>query len=251
MDVKEKAEEQQQTTSNVSLSQLETRSMISASFKSSRSCTASMAANRARAKAEAVRARTTLGQKEAEVLLEKAKLESELLSLQYKKKVAAAAKEAEILEVAAAEIESGEINMTMDVTAFPQETVEKRTKDYVDSLSGSSFHCLPVVKAEPDSRDHKQFMIPPALPTTTATSHVTQDADRLHRMSTHKPYQISQPRMPRTQLPFPQHTPVNLPYTLLSHNQAYGQVLVSEKSNKPQTSYLSSTTQQPLQSQKS
>ncbi|KAK9973213.1 hypothetical protein ABG768_023954 [Culter alburnus] len=110
--------------------------------------------------------------------------------------------------------------MAIDVTAFPQETVEKRTKDYVDSLSGSSFHCLPLVKAEPDSRDNEQFKIPPALPTTTATSHVTQDADRLDRMSTPKPYQISQHKMPSTQLPFPQYTPVNLPYTPLSHNQA-------------------------------
>ncbi|XP_053091231.1 uncharacterized protein LOC128318568 isoform X2 [Pangasianodon hypophthalmus] len=245
MNVKEKAEEQQQTTSNVSLSQLETRSVTLASSKSSRSSTASMAATRTRAKAEAVRARTTFVQREAEVLLEKAKLESELLSLQHKKEVAAAAKEAELLEAAAAEIESGEINMAIDVTAFPQETVEKRTKDYVDNLSGSSFHRLPPGKAEPDSRDHEQFMIPPALPITTATSHVTQNADRLNRMSTPKPYQVSQPRMYRSQLLFPQHTPVNLPYTSLSHNQAYGQIPVSEKSNKPQTSYLSSTTQQP------
>lgn len=115
----------------------------------------------------------------------------------------------------------------------------------MDSLSGSSFHCLPLVKAEPDSRNNEQFVIPPALPTTTATSHVTEDADRLNCMSTPKPYQISQPKMPSTQLPFPQHTPVNLPYTSFSPNQAYGQVPVSEKSNKPQTSYLSSTMQQP------
>lgn len=201
MDVKEKAEEQQQTTLNVSLNQLETRSLISASSKSSRSSTASMAATRAQAKVKAVRARTTFVQREAEVLLEKAKLESELLSLQHKKEIAAAAKEADILEAAAAEIEPGEINMAIDVTAFPQETVEKRTKDYVDSLSGSS------------SCDNEQFMIPPALLTTTATSHVTQDADRLNRMSTPKPYQVSQPRMPSTQRPFPQHTPVKLPYT--------------------------------------
>ncbi len=247
MDVKEKAEEKPQT-SNVSLSQLETRSVTSASSKSSRSSTASIAATRARAKAEAVRARTTFVEREAEVLLEKAKLESELLSLQHKKEVAATAREAEILEAATAEIESGEIDMAIDTTAYPQETVEKRTKDYVDSLSGSSFHCLPPVKAEPDSRDHEQFMTTPALPTTTATSHVLQDADRLTHMSTPKPYQVSQPRMPSTQLSFPQHLPVNLPYVSFSRNQAYGQVPVSEKSNKPQTPYLSSTTQQPSSS---
>ncbi|KAF4115605.1 hypothetical protein G5714_003094 [Onychostoma macrolepis] len=244
MEVKEKAEEQPQTL-NVSLSRLETRSVISASSKSSRSSTASMAATRARAKAEAMRARTTFVEREAEVLLEKAKLESELLSLQHKKEVAATAKEAEILE---AEIESGEIDMAIDATANPPETAEKRTKDYVDSLSGSSFHCLPPVKAELDSRDHEQFMTTPALPTMTATSHVPQDAGRLTRMSTSKPYQVSQPRMPSRQLSFPQHTPVNLPYISFSRNQGYGQVPVSEKSNKPQTPYLSSTTQQPSSS---
>lgn len=95
-----------------------------------------MAATRARAKAEAVRARTNFVEREAEVLLERAKLESELLSLQHKKEFAAAAAEAEFLEAAAAEIETGEMNMATDVTAFPQETIEKRTKDYVDSLSG-------------------------------------------------------------------------------------------------------------------
>lgn len=217
--------------------------MISASSKGSRSSTASIAATRAWAKAEAVRACTTFVEKEAEVLLEKVKLESELLSLQHKKKVAATARKAEILEAAAAEIESGEIDMAIDTTAYPQETVEKRTKDYVDSLSGSGFHCLPPVKAEPDSRDQEQFMTTPALPTTTATSHVLQDADRLTRMSAPKPYQVSQPRMPSTQLSFPQHLPVNLSYISFSRNQAYGQVPVSEKSNKPQTPYLSSTTQ--------
>ncbi len=152
--------------------------MTSASSKSSRSSTESIAATRVRAKVEAVRARTTFVEREAEVLLEKAKLESELLSLRHKKEVAATAREAEILEAAAAEIESGEIDMAIDTTAYPQETVEKRTKNYVDSLSRSSFHCLPPVKAEPDSRDHEQFMTTPALPTTTATSHVLQEADR-------------------------------------------------------------------------
>lgn len=132
-------------------------------------------------------------------------MESELLSLQHKKEFAASAR--------GAEIESGEINMTTDVAAFPQETIEKRT-NYVDSLSKSSFHRLPHIKAEPISRDHEQFMVPPALPTTAATSHVTQDIDRLNRMPAPKSYPVSQPRMPSTQLPFSQHTPVNLPYTL-------------------------------------
>lgn len=127
-----------------------------------------MAATRARAKAEAVRARTTFVQREAEVLLEKAKLESELLSLQHKKEVAAASKEAEILEVTAAEIESGEINMAMDVTAFPQETVEKRTKDlwtvfldqvFIVSLS-SRQSLIPVITNSSLYRLH----FPPRLP---------------------------------------------------------------------------------------
>lgn len=171
MDVKEKAEEQQQTL-NILLGQLKTRSVISAFSKSARSSTARIAVTRAQAKVEAVRAHTTFVEREAEVLLEKTKLESELLSLQHEKEVATRAREAEILEAAAAEIESGEIDMAIDITAYPWETVEKCTKDYVDSLSGSSFHCLPPVKAEPDSCDHEQ------------------------------------PRMPSTQLSYPQHTPV-------------------------------------------
>lgn len=157
MDVKEKVEEQQLTISHVSLSQLETRSVISASSKSSRSTTASMAATKARAKSEAVRAHTNFVEREAEVLLEKAKLESELFSLKHKK--------AEFLEAAAAEIESEEMKMVTDVTAFPQETTEKCKRTMWTSLSGSSFHYLPHVKAELDSHNHKQFMIPPALPT--------------------------------------------------------------------------------------
>lgn len=51
--------------------------------------------------------------------------------------------------------------------------------------------------------------------------------------------------MPTTQLSFPQHTPVNLPFTSFSHNKAYGQIPVSEKVSQPQTSYLSGSTQQP------
>ncbi|RXN12141.1 hypothetical protein ROHU_010283 [Labeo rohita] len=84
--------------------------------------------------------------------------------------------------------QSQEKLMPIDGTGYPEETVEKHRKDYVDSLSGSSFHCLPPVKAEPDSRAHEQFMIPPALPTMTATSHVLEDSDKLTRMSTPKLY---------------------------------------------------------------
>lgn len=95
-----------------------------------------MEAARARAKAEASKACTTIVKRETEVNLEKAKLEAELHTLQHEKEVAAAAAEAEILESAAAELELDE--RRGDFVALPHESAEKRTSDYVDSVTHHS-----------------------------------------------------------------------------------------------------------------
>ncbi|KAK2903743.1 hypothetical protein Q8A73_010400 [Channa argus] len=107
------------------------------SSASSGKSSASVAAAKARAKVEAVRARTTFVKREAEVLLEKAKLEAELYLLQHEKEYAAAAAEGEILESVAAELSPGENHGVINITDIPQESNKKRTSNYVDCLSSS------------------------------------------------------------------------------------------------------------------
>lgn len=92
-----------------------------------------MAAARARAKAEAAKARTTFVKRETEVILEKAKLEAKLHTLQHEKEVAAATAEAEVLESVAAEFQLDESRG--DIAALPHEPAEKRTSDYIDCIS--------------------------------------------------------------------------------------------------------------------
>ncbi|KAL2080616.1 hypothetical protein ACEWY4_024409 [Coilia grayii] len=94
-----------------------------------------MEAARAHAKAEAAKACTTLIQREAEVILAKARLEAELRTLQHKREVAAATAEAEILESAAAELELDERQSDIVALSVPHEPAEKRTSDYIDCIS--------------------------------------------------------------------------------------------------------------------
>ncbi|KAJ7986817.1 hypothetical protein DPEC_G00332320 [Dallia pectoralis] len=105
-----------------------------------------MAATRARARAEAVRARSSFLKRETELKVEKAQLkaqlqieeartEAALATLQQEKEYAAAIAEAKYLESAAADIDEDQRSIDSDVKSIPYECYDKRTIDYVNSQS--------------------------------------------------------------------------------------------------------------------
>lgn len=146
MDCKANEEEQQRAKSqNSSAKSFETRSVASSSSRSSSSrsskSSASLLAVKVRAKAEAVKARSTFVKKETELMMEKAQLkveearmEAALATLKQEKEVAAALAEAEILESAAAEVESKADSKEIDIV-IPHDSAEKITSDYVECHS--------------------------------------------------------------------------------------------------------------------
>ncbi|KAJ8001062.1 hypothetical protein DPEC_G00187300 [Dallia pectoralis] len=123
-----------------------TRSVASTSSKSSNKSSASMAATRPRARAEAMRARSSFLKRETELKVEKAQLkaqlqieeartEAALATLQQEKEYAAAIAEAKYLESAAADIDEDQRSIDSDVKSIPYECYDKRTIDYFNSQS--------------------------------------------------------------------------------------------------------------------
>ncbi|KAL6490088.1 hypothetical protein MHYP_G00004810 [Metynnis hypsauchen] len=106
----------------------ETRSQASCSSLRSRASTGSAAA-KARAKAEAAKARLAFIEQEADLKLQKAKLEASMEILSSKKEIAAAVAEAEALE-AAADLGKTPPNSQRNWEVSPLEAI-KRTKEYV------------------------------------------------------------------------------------------------------------------------
>ena len=94
MDDKEKEESHPNSTQHFPSRLYETRSVISRSSKSSSKSSASMAAAKARARAEAVHAQSDFVKRQTQVMLERARLEAELVSIHHDKEVTAALVEA-------------------------------------------------------------------------------------------------------------------------------------------------------------
>lgn len=122
---------------------LATRSVISGS-SSSRKSSASLVAAKARARTEAMRARSTFVKKENELLIgkaqlkvEEARMEAALTTLKQEKEVAAALAEAEVLEsaAAAAEVDSKLDSKSLNIAAIPHDSTEDRTRDYIEKHS--------------------------------------------------------------------------------------------------------------------
>lgn len=115
-------------------SQLETRSRVSASHKSSGASTrtsVSAAATRARAKAEAAKVKVSFAEKEAVMMKQRASIEASLHVLKQEKEATAALTEAAIFEAAAAEYEEKDADGELqDLTL---EDPIKRTRDYVET----------------------------------------------------------------------------------------------------------------------
>ncbi|XP_076131007.1 uncharacterized protein LOC143112609 [Alosa pseudoharengus] len=117
-------------------SQLETRSRVSASHKSSRASTrtsVSAAATRARAKAEAAKIKVSFAEKEAAMMKKKASIEASLHVLKQEKEATAASKEAAIFEEAAAALILTDIDSLGELQDLALEDPMKRTKDYVET----------------------------------------------------------------------------------------------------------------------
>lgn len=118
------------------LSQLRTRSQVSASHKSSRvsnRTSVSAAATRARAKAEAAKIKVSFAEKEAVMMKEKASIEASLHVLKQEKEATAASKEAAVFEEAAAELEQREIEFLGELEDLAVDDPMKRTRVYVET----------------------------------------------------------------------------------------------------------------------
>lgn len=117
-----------------------TRSVVASSTSFSKSL-ASFVAAQALARAEAARACSTFVKRETELIVEKAQLkveevrmEAALTALRQEGEVAAAEAEAEILEAAAAEMDSKAGSLV--IAGIPHESREKRKSDSVECHSG-------------------------------------------------------------------------------------------------------------------
>ncbi|KAL3967947.1 NLR family CARD domain-containing protein 3 [Sarotherodon galilaeus] len=130
------------------LSALETRSVASIA---SSGPSASQAAAAARAKLEAARARADYAKIESEMMIEKARIEAKLNTLQYEKEVAAAMAEASILEVAAEESVKTERKPAFEETA-------ERTRQYVEQ------HLQLTESAKPEA-EHRESTVHELKPT--------------------------------------------------------------------------------------
>ncbi|XP_058881751.1 uncharacterized protein LOC131737334 [Acipenser ruthenus] len=174
-----------ETRSVVSVSsKASSKSVISSSSRGSSKLSASMTAAKARARVEAARARSAFVKRETEVMVEKAQLkvqeahmEAALAILQHEKEVAAATAEAEVLEIAAAELEQGEDGRKVDIGFTPHDS-KKLTSDYVEHhsklhSSQLSLHSLepftPPLQLHDDCSDQVQ---------TDALHHITRAGDR-------------------------------------------------------------------------
>ena len=106
---------------------LRTRSQLCCSERSSSS--PGSAAVRARAIAEAAKARLSYAEEEAYLRLQQAKLEVSLEMLKYKKEASAAIAEAEAFEVAA-DVKDERHSCYLNINSFPSEA-SQRTKQYL------------------------------------------------------------------------------------------------------------------------
>ncbi|XP_030638641.1 alpha-1,3-mannosyl-glycoprotein 4-beta-N-acetylglucosaminyltransferase B [Chanos chanos] len=106
------------------LSSAETKSVASMSSRGSKTSSASRVAAASHAKVEAANAQTEYAKLESETMVEKARVEARLNTLQHEKEVAAAIAEASVLETIAVESEKG------DGESISNEAVE-RTHQYV------------------------------------------------------------------------------------------------------------------------
>ena len=138
-------------------SQLETRSRVSASHKSSRASSrtsVSAAATKARAKAEAAKIKVSFAEKEAAMMKEKASIEASLHMLKQDKEATAASREAAIFEKAAAAVEYGEKDTLGELQDLALEDPIKRTKDYIETQQFDTH-------APPELQD--AMLLPPIL----------------------------------------------------------------------------------------
>ncbi|KAL6487696.1 hypothetical protein MHYP_G00043220 [Metynnis hypsauchen] len=134
----------------------ETRSQASCSSLRSRASTTGSAAAKARAKAEAAKARLAFVEQEADLKLQKAKLEASMEILSSKKEIAAAVAEAEALE-AAADLGKTPPNSQRNWEVSPLEAI-KRTKEYVFN------------QGQQLDVEHQQVTLPFPSPDPTAAS---------------------------------------------------------------------------------
>uniref|UniRef100_A0A3P9DB02 NACHT domain-containing protein n=1 Tax=Maylandia zebra TaxID=106582 RepID=A0A3P9DB02_9CICH len=141
-------EDTQATKEITQLSALETRSVASIASSGS---SASRAAAAAHAKLEAACARADYAKIESEMMIEKARIEARLNTLQYEKEVAAAMAEAIILEVA------GEDSVKTERKPAFEETAE-RTLQYVEQ------HLQPTESAKPEA-EHRESTVHELKPT--------------------------------------------------------------------------------------
>lgn len=191
--------------------QLETRSRVSASHKSSRASSrssVSAAVTRARAKAEAAKIKVSFAEKEAAMMKEKASIEASLHVLKQEKEATAASKEAAIFEEAVAAAKCEEKDTLGELQDLALEDPIQRTKDYINTQRFDTH-------APPEFND--AILLPPILchetVKTRPSSNKAQDSlyESFKEETEHRPVtseRYDPPPAPKVFLPRHKYSPV-------------------------------------------